>query len=92
VDVVSPGFSADCLETLEENEMQNRALFMEAGGEHFAYIEALNDRPDHIELMADLVARHGAGWPELDPAWPEDEYRARAQARARRARALGAAR
>ena len=49
--VLSPAFSADCLETLEELELENRAYFMDAGGETYHYIPALNDRPDHIEAI-----------------------------------------
>jgi ferrochelatase len=62
VDVLCPGFSADCLETLEEIDMLTRKLFLAAGGERFRYIPALNDRPDHVEVLADIVGRHLAGW------------------------------
>ncbi|MDQ7074330.1 MAG: ferrochelatase [Gammaproteobacteria bacterium] len=62
VDVVCPGFSADCLETLEEIAMENRELFIEAGGEDLRYIPALNDRPEHIEFLAQLVTENMAGW------------------------------
>ncbi len=55
VDVVCPGFSADCLETLEEVNMENREIFLKAGGESYQYIPCLNDRQDHIEMMAQLV-------------------------------------
>lgn len=55
VHVVCPGFSADCLETLEEINMQNRKIFMDAGGENYHYIPALNDSDGHIEMMASLV-------------------------------------
>ena len=55
VNVVCPGFSADCLETLEEIDMLNRELFMEAGGERFDYIPALNDDPRHIAGLAGLI-------------------------------------
>ena len=53
--VVCPGFAIDCLETLEEIEMQYRDLFLKHGGEKFEYIPALNDRDDHVALLADLV-------------------------------------
>lgn len=66
VDVVCPGFAADCLETLEEIAMQNRELFMDAGGESFEYVPALNDRPGHIEFLAELVERHCRGWLEAE--------------------------
>jgi len=58
VDVVCPGFAADCLETLEEIDQLNRELFLRAGGERFRYIPALNDSPAHITLLADLVAQN----------------------------------
>lgn len=59
VDILCPGFSADCLETLDEIAVQNRAWFLEAGGESFHYIPALNDDPVHIGFLADLVAGRG---------------------------------
>lgn len=55
VDVICPGFSADCLETLDEIEVEYRREFLELGGESFRYIPALNDRETHIEMMRDLV-------------------------------------
>ena len=55
IQVACPGFSADCLETLEEINMQNRDIFLEAGGEHYHYIPALNDSDEHIEMIASLV-------------------------------------
>jgi len=55
VDIISPGFSADCLETLEELAEENRHYFLEAGGESYNYIPALNDQPAHIEMMAELI-------------------------------------
>jgi len=57
VQVICPGFSADCLETLEEIAGENRERFLHAGGESFHYIPALNDRPDHIAALAAIVAR-----------------------------------
>lgn len=66
VQVLSPGFSADCLETLEEISIENRELFIESGGESYSYIPCLNDNPDHMELLADLIVRHCGGWPEVE--------------------------
>lgn len=60
VDTVCPGFSADCLETLEEIAIQNRESFIAAGGESLSYIAALNDRNEHIRFLADLVTRHSS--------------------------------
>jgi len=55
VAVISPAFSADCLETLEELVYENKAVFMEAGGKEYHYIPALNDRDDHCELITALI-------------------------------------
>ena len=56
VAIISPAFSADCLETLEELEHENRAVFMDAGGETYHYIACLNDRDDHIDALVDVIS------------------------------------
>jgi len=58
VQVVCPGFSADCLETLEEIDDENRGYFMQAGGKGFGYIPALNARNDHIDAIASVISDH----------------------------------
>jgi ferrochelatase len=70
VDVVCPGFVADCLETLEEIAMEARATFVDAGGSEFRYIPCLNEAPPFIDALAGLVERHTGGWPTeaLDPS------------------------
>jgi ferrochelatase len=65
VDVICPGFSADCLETLEEINILNRDLFIGNGGKRYAYIAALNDDATHISALTDLILRHCQGWPEF---------------------------
>ncbi|WP_199609744.1 ferrochelatase [Flocculibacter collagenilyticus] len=55
VAIISPAFSADCLETLEELEQENRETFMEAGGTRYQYIPALNDRDDHINAIFETI-------------------------------------
>jgi ferrochelatase len=55
VQVISPAFSADCLETLEELAVENKHLFIAAGGQRYDYIPALNSSPQHIALLASLV-------------------------------------
>ncbi|KAA2284267.1 ferrochelatase [Arenimonas fontis] len=62
LDVVCPGFAADCLETLEEIAAQNAALFRAAGGGELRYIAALNDGPGHVAALAALARRHLQGW------------------------------
>ena len=62
VQIICPGFSADCLETIEEIDMQNRDFFTEAGGEEFSYIPALNDSDEHIDVICKLIQTHYQGW------------------------------
>lgn len=64
VDVICPGFSSDCLETLEEIREENRGYFEAAGGESLRYIPALNDRSDHIDMFTQLIRRELSGWLE----------------------------
>ena len=69
VEVICPGFSADCLETIEEINMENRHLFLKAGGESFHYIPALNASDEHIEALGEILTAHSFGWPETMPGW-----------------------
>jgi protoporphyrin/coproporphyrin ferrochelatase len=62
VAVITPGFAADCLETLEEIAMQNRDLFLARGGRTYEYIPCLNDSPPSIELLARMIHRELSGW------------------------------
>jgi len=63
VDVVCPGFTSDCLETLEEIAMEGRQAFLTAGGKAFNYIPCLNDDDAWITALCDLTVQHLAGWP-----------------------------
>lgn len=60
--VMAPAFSSDCVETLEEINEEIKEAFEEAGGERFTYIPCLNDRADHVEMMAQIVHREASGW------------------------------
>lgn len=62
VQVICPGFSVDCLETIEEIDEENRHYFLDNGGERFEYIPALNDSDKHIAMMTSLIAQHTKGW------------------------------
>jgi len=64
--VICPGFSADCLETVEEIDEENRGYFMESGGESYHYIPALNSRDDHLDALTDVIKQHAQGWIEVD--------------------------
>ena len=63
VDVVCPGFTSDCLETLEEIAMEGRHAFLTAGGKEFHYIPCLNDDAAWITALCDVAQQHLAGWP-----------------------------
>ena len=82
VDVICPGFTSDCLETLEEIAQEGREAFLHAGGQEFHYIACLNDSTPWIRALAELCEQHLAGWPTREP---HDA----AQAEASRLRAVG---
>jgi ferrochelatase len=63
VDLVCPGFTSDCIETLEEINQEAREAFLHAGGQTFEYIECLNDSPDWMRALTALAERHLQGWP-----------------------------
>ncbi len=88
VDVICPGFAADCLETLEEIEEENRHLFLDAGGEQFRYIPALNDRPDHIAALCGVIDRNLGGWTVSPETYDQQAIEAEAEASRTRGEAL----
>lgn len=92
VDVVCPGFAADCLETLEEIEEENRQYFLESGGRDYRYIPALNDDVRHLDALSALILEHGRGWPELDAGMNRNEDVEYLAADRARALAMGASR
>ena len=71
VDVMCPGFVADCLETLEEIAQEARDAFLESGGTRFGYVPCLNDQPAWIAALSAIAQQHLQGWPtslQADPA------------------------
>lgn len=62
VDIICPGFSIDCLETLEEIAVENRDVFLKAGGKTYHYIPALNDSLAQIKMLSRLIEQHTQGW------------------------------
>ena len=64
--IMAPGFSSDCVETLEEINEEIREAFEHAGGQHFHYIPCLNDAADHIGMIEQVVLNEGQGW------WPAE--------------------
>ena len=67
VDVICPGFTSDCLETLEEIAMEVKAAFMEEGGQAFHYIPCLNASPEWTQALYNLSLTHMQGWPLHEP-------------------------
>lgn len=74
VQIICPGFSSDCLETIEEIGEENREYFIEAGGEDYQYIPCLNSEEPHINVLTQIVKENIAGWKVADK--PEIETRA----------------
>ena len=68
VDVLCPGFTSDCLETLEEIAMEAREAFLHAGGTEFHYVPCVNDSPQWLDALAAVARQHMAGWPAPGPA------------------------
>jgi ferrochelatase len=90
IDVVCPGFAADCLETLEEIAMQNAGFFKDAGGDSLNYIPALNARDDHVAFLTRLIEKHIGGWPESSPDWSASDVAREREKSRERALAAGA--
>jgi ferrochelatase len=86
VTLICPGFATDCLETLEEINMQNREMFLSHGGEAFDYVPCLNSSAAQVDLYDQVITRHAQGWPEFSGS---DDSALLAESR-RRALALGA--
>ncbi|MDX1442934.1 MAG: ferrochelatase [Gammaproteobacteria bacterium] len=90
LDVICPGFSADCLETLEEIAMQNAETFEEHGGKELNYIPCLNDRDDHVRFLADLCMEKTGDWPEVGTGWKKKKVLEDAERATALAKKLGA--
>ncbi|MBT9553396.1 MAG: ferrochelatase [Hydrogenophaga sp.] len=86
VDVVCPGFTSDCLETLEEIRMEAQEAYLHAGGERFNYIDCLNDSPDWIRALTHLTEQHLQGWPTKQADDPMQLQASRERALARGAK------
>lgn len=88
VDIVAPGFTADCLETLEELAMEGRESFLTAGGGEFHYIPALNEHPAWIEALGRIALENLGGW--VSDAWDSDAANLASQTSRNHALACGA--
>ncbi len=92
VDVFCPGFTSDCLETLEEIDQEARSAFIAAGGKQFGYIPCLNDQHEWIAALAALAVANLAGWPTAAAALATPQADDDLESSRRRALAAGAAR
>lgn len=90
VDLICPGFAADCLETLEEIQVENREIFLKAGGETYQYVPALNANYRHIQMLCDLIQQHTQGWVETSPDWNGQMLQKQAELTQKRAQDQGA--
>ena len=88
VDVVCPGFSSDCLETLEEIALEGKEIFTHAGGGEYHYIPALNENEPWIHAMTAIALENLQGWISTD--WDKDQARKDAEMTKLRAQAMGA--
>jgi protoporphyrin/coproporphyrin ferrochelatase len=88
VDVICPGFAADCLETLEEIAIEGRHAFLEAGGKEFNYIPTTNDSPAFMAALTRIALENLHGWASAE--WDAPAAEAASRETASRARAMGA--
>ena len=73
IHIICPGFSSDCLETLEEIKIEGKNIFIEHGGEDYHYIPALNSSPEWIDAMAEIIDKNLQGW--IDQRWAKTEQK-----------------
>ena len=90
IDVICPGFIADCLETLEEIAMEVRIDFLNAGGKEFNYIPCLNESPEWMRALAEIAEQHLIGWPTMMTTSLREEQKQQALLSRAEAKRLGA--
>ncbi|MDY7576057.1 ferrochelatase [Actimicrobium sp. CCI2.3] len=90
VDIMCPGFTSDCLETLEEISLEAKHDFLEAGGKEFHYIPCVNEAPSWVGALATITARHLQGWPTQQSDADKEADSAQNVIAANEARRLGA--
>jgi len=91
VDLICPGFTSDCLETLEEISMEAKHDFLAAGGQEFHYVPCLNESPKWITGLAEVAEQHMIGWPTQLSGPQRDAEQQDAQVGRASALAMGAA-
>jgi ferrochelatase len=91
IDVVCPGFIADCLETLEEIAIEVKQDFLTGGGKEFHYIPCLNESPEWLRALAEITEQHLIGWPTMMTASLREQQKQQALISRAEAKRLGAA-
>jgi protoporphyrin/coproporphyrin ferrochelatase len=91
VAVICPGFTSDCLETLEEIAMEAKRDFLTAGGTEFHYIPCLNENPAWIAALADIAQQHMSGWPTVRTTGEREQLNREAETGRKQALSMGAA-
>lgn len=91
IDIICPGFTSDCLETLEEIAMEVRDTFLHNGGEVYNYIACLNDSPKWIHALCEMVQEHSYNWPNSGPRTAAEREQSAQNARALQAEQIGGA-
>ncbi|OWW19440.1 ferrochelatase [Noviherbaspirillum denitrificans] len=90
IDVLCPGFTSDCLETLEEIAMEVKQDFLTSGGKEFHYIPCLNEDPTWIVALAEIAEQHMAGWPTMLTPQMREDARKEAEVARQKAMQMGA--
>lgn len=88
IDVICPGFAADCLETLEEIADEGKVTFLNAGGKEFQYIPVANDTQAYVGALTEIAREHLAGW--ISESWDREAAKRDGELSLRRAKAIGA--
>ncbi|MBL0123406.1 MAG: ferrochelatase [Betaproteobacteria bacterium] len=88
IDVICPGFGADCLETLEEIADEGKTTFLKAGGSEFQYIPVANDTQAFVGALTEIAREHLVGW--VDESWDRDAAKREGELSTQRAKAIGA--
>jgi len=89
VDIICPGFAADCLETLEEIADEGKETFLHAGGKEFNYLPIANDTPAYVGALTEIARQHLQGWVSEDGSFDQDAAKRENEMSALRAKAMG---
>lgn len=89
IDIICPGFAADCLETLEEIADEGKETFLHAGGKEFNYLPIANDTPAYVGALTEIAREHLQGWVSDDGSFDREAAAKENELSALRAKAMG---